>query len=233
MKILNAIWGRFLQRIKSGLRSSNYVEISKDSAIHTTARLKDVYIKGQVTIGSKARLQDGVTILAGVRISIGSHTAINGPNTDILSAIQPITIGKFCSIARNVSIQEYNHNHKRITAYYINQHIFKKNRNNDFVSNGPIVIGNDVWIGTKCSILSGVTIGNGAIIGANSVVSSDIPDYAIALGSPARVVKYRFSEEVIAKLQRLQWWEWPEEKIRANENLFASELDPNLLDTIE
>ena len=78
---------------------------------------------------------------------------------------------------------------------------------------GEIIIGNDVWIGYEAVIMSGVTIGDGAIIGARSVVTKDIPPYTIVGGVPARQIRRRFSEETIAALLELKWWDWPREKI--------------------
>lgn len=79
-----------------------------------------------------------------------------------------------------------------------------------------VIIGNDVWIGQTVTIMGGVKIGNGAVIGANAVVAKDIPPYAIAVGNPARVVKYRFDEETIRKLLAVKWWNWSLEKIADN-----------------
>jgi acetyltransferase-like isoleucine patch superfamily enzyme len=74
---------------------------------------------------------------------------------------------------------------------------------------GDVTIGNDVWIGQHVTILSGVTIGDGAVIGAHSVVGKSIPPYAIAVGNPARVIRYRFDEKTIEMLLKIQWWNWP------------------------
>ncbi len=75
------------------------------------------------------------------------------------------------------------------------------------------LIGNDVWIGTEAMLLPGLRIGHGAIIGARAVVTRDVPDYAVAVGNPARVVRMRFADAEIARLLRLAWWDWPLERI--------------------
>ena len=79
---------------------------------------------------------------------------------------------------------------------------------------GDIVIGNDVWIGYEAVILAGVTIGDGAVIGARAVVTKDVPPYAIVGGVPARVIRSRFPEETVKALLRLKWWDWPAERIQ-------------------
>ena len=79
------------------------------------------------------------------------------------------------------------------------------------------VIGNDVWIGTRATILPGATLGNGVIVGAGAVVSGQVPDYAIVSGNPARVVRLRFEPDVIERLNAIAWWNWPIEKILAHE----------------
>jgi len=79
---------------------------------------------------------------------------------------------------------------------------------------GDITIENDVWIGARSTIMSGVKIGNGAIIGATATVTKDVPPYAIVVGNPARIIKYRFTEEQIEALLKIAWWNWPEQKIK-------------------
>ena len=81
-------------------------------------------------------------------------------------------------------------------------------------SNGSVFIGSDVWIGLETVIMSGVTIGDGAVIGARSVVTKDIPPYAIAVGSPAKVIKYRFDPSIVERLEKIKWWTWSETTIR-------------------
>lgn len=92
----------------------------------------------------------------------------------------------------------------------------KKNVADSWDNKGDIVVGNDVWIGYEAVILSGVTIGDGAVIGARAVVTKDVPPYTIVGGVPAKPIKKRFSEENIKKLQSIRWWDWPKEKIAEN-----------------
>lgn len=80
---------------------------------------------------------------------------------------------------------------------------------------GNIIIENDVWVGAKSTIMSGVKIHNGAVVGANSVVTKDVPAFAIVVGNPAKIVKYRFTEGQIESLLNISWWDWEEDKIRA------------------
>lgn len=100
-----------------------------------------------------------------------------------------------------------------------------------------IILGNDVWVGRGAMFLSGVRVGNGAIIGAGAVVRKDVPPYAIVIGNPARIVKYRFSKKTIAQFQRIKWWNWPFEKILEhidemdNGEVFAEHYDRELPET--
>ena len=85
-------------------------------------------------------------------------------------------------------------------------------------------IGNDVWLAAGCHVLRNVSIGNGAVIGANSVVTKDIPPFAIAVGSPAKVIGYRFSKEIIESLQEIQWWDFPPKLLRECKDIFTPDL---------
>ena len=137
------------------------------------------------------------------------------------------TVGKFCSIANNLSIiLGGNHRVDWISTYPFMSftHNFP-NANNiqgHPATKGNVIIGNDVWIGMHVTIMSGVIIGDGAVIGAHSVVAKNIPPYAIAVGNPAKVVKYRFDTNTIEQLMKLQWWNWPIEKIRKNVHLLCN-----------
>ena len=166
----------------------------------------DLDFSGKINIGENCTFYNKLTFKTNSKIEIGRFTSISGPNTDIISAINPVKIGSFCSIARNVTIQEFNHNPENFTTYYIENNFLNNKDANEKISKGPILIGNDVWIGSQCVILSGAVIGDGAIIAANSVVTGEIPPYAIAGGTPAKVIKYRFSEIKIRKLIESDWF---------------------------
>ena len=136
-----------------------------------------------------------------------------------------VTIGKFCSIASEVEIfVGGNHNANWITTYPVRimMNLDGKYSDGHPSSSGDVVIGNDVWIGRGATILSGCHIGDGAIIGARAVVAKDIPPYAIAVGNPVRVVKYRFDDEQIQNLLAIRWWDWELDKIKENTDLLCS-----------
>lgn len=124
-----------------------------------------------------------------------------------------LTIGKFCSIAAGVTVYAgAEHRSDWVSQYSFN--LFPIASEKALVrSKGNVVIGNDVWIADGALILSGVTVGDGAVIGARAVVTKDVKPYEIVAGNPARHVRYRFSEEQIAKLLEIKWWDWEIDKI--------------------
>ena len=92
------------------------------------------------------------------------------------------------------------------------------------VLKGETKIGNNVWIGDSVIILPGVQIGDGAVIGAGSIVTKNIPPFAVAVGNPAKVIKFRFSQKIIKKLLKISWWNWPNDKILLNKSFFNTDL---------
>jgi len=118
-----------------------------------------------------------------------------------------VTIGGYCSVAANVEfIIGGNHHTERIST-------FPFAGAGGPSSKGPITVGNDVWIGKNALILSGITVGDGAAIGANSVVTRDVRPYAIVAGNPAREIRRRFADEEVEALLRIAWWSWPEAEV--------------------
>lgn len=186
--------------------------------IPSSSRIQYSEVSKHVSVGERCVVHKSV--LQG-NIKIGNNTTINGPGTEFHGVCAGIEIGNFCSIARHTAIQDHNHDVNRITTYFIKHNVFKEeSRKNDMVSKGKIVIGNDVWVGTQSVILAGVTIGDGAVIAANSVVTSNVPPYAIVGGTPSKVLKYRFNDAVITELLRIKWWDWSIEKIKNNKEVF-------------
>lgn len=134
-----------------------------------------------------------------------------------------LKIGKFCSIACGAKFlfTSANHTLRSFSTYpfpifFEEWGLDAKNICEAWDNKGDIVIGNDVWIGFEAVILSGVTIGDGAIIGTRAVVTKDVPPYTIVGGIPAKPIRKRFDDETISQLEALNWWDWDEETIRNN-----------------
>lgn len=136
------------------------------------------------------------------------------------------SIGSFCNINQNAIIGTLgNHPIDLVTTshwLYTSQDESEINYFPEFLEkyNPQVVIENDVWIGSNAIILPGVTVHNGAIIGAGAVVTKDVPPYAIVGGVPAKIIRYRFSPHIIEALLEIKWWDWDDEKLSANKELF-------------
>lgn len=164
--------------------------------------------------------------LKGEQFEIGDYT-YGVPEVSALWQGARLKIGRFCCLAGGIKIiLGDNHRLDWVTTY--NFPIFpdewpeSAGIRDYWRTKGDVVIGNDVWIGQDVTLLSGVTIGDGAVIGACSVVAKDVEPYAIVVGNPVRLVRKRFSDEIIVKLLELRWWDWPVEKIRRNVSLLCS-----------
>jgi len=166
-------------------------------------------------------------VVSGRNISIGDYT-YGRPAMQRFSENEILSIGKYCSIAPKVTIiLGGEHNAQWISTYPFPS--FKKlwpqasKLTGHPLSKGAVTIGNDVWIGFGATIFSGVTIGDGAIIGALALVTKDVEPYTIAAGNPAKPIRRRFSDETITKLLRIKWWDWPKEFIEKHVDVLCSD----------
>lgn len=180
-----------------------------------TVYLKNVITDPAITVGDYTMYNDFVNDPVGFeKNNVLYHYPINRDR---------LIIGKFCSIACGAKFlfNSANHTLSSLSTYpfplfFEEWGLEKRNVAASWDNKGDIVIGNDVWIGYEAVIMAGVTIGDGAIIGARAVVTKDVPPYMVAGGIPAKPIKKRYPEETIAALSELKWWDWPEERIAQN-----------------
>lgn len=157
------------------------------------------------------------------KVKLGDYSYI-GKGT----VIHNTTIGKFCSISDFCVIGLPGHSLGTISTSSLFSGIHNGTKSSWVSKNMPhapvnVKIGNDVWIGYRAMIPTNVTIGDGAVIAAGAVVTKDVPPYAVVGGVPARVIRFRFSQEIIDKLLELRFWERPDEEIKKNLDLFQKE----------
>ncbi len=197
------------------------MEIKVENKIYPrTGDTETVYLKNVVTgpnieIGNYTMYNDYVHDPRDFeKNNVLYHYPVNGDK---------LKIGKFCSIACGAKFlfTSANHTMRSLSTYpfpifFEEWELDAKNICEAWDNKGDIVIGNDVWIGFEAVILSGVTIGDGAIIGTRAVVTKDVPPYTIVGGIPAKPIRKRFDDETIAQLEALNWWDWDEETIRNN-----------------
>lgn len=171
-----------------------------------------------------------------VGLNIGDYTY--GKPKLIFWNNQTCKIGKFCSIANDTVVMGGGeHRTDWVTTYPFSAlhkiFGFGSEIKGHPKSKGHTIIGSDVWIGLGSCILSGVTIGDGAVIGAKSLVSHDVPAYAIVSGVPAKIIKYRFSQSVIKDLLEIKWWDWDLNKISRYHNLLMSADINRFIETVK
>lgn len=165
------------------------------------------------------------------RVTIGEFS-YGFPRFVLWQESERIEVGRFCSIAEQVTILGGGeHNSDWITTYPLRMafNLPEANKDGHPKTKGPTRIGNDVWIGFRSIILSGVTVGDGSVIGAGSVVTKDIKPYSVVCGNPAKLIRFRFSEDEIRKLLKIKWWNWPTKMIQQNVDILCSNKIEELL----
>lgn len=164
------------------------------------------------------------------KVISGKGTLYNG-SIHIYSGPYGVEFGKYCAIGPGLKIMGINHDYNYPALQYtFHNKMFKKQHpgvtnNTKTYCKGKITVGSDVWFGDNVSIMSGVNIGDGCVIGLGSVVTKDLEPYTICAGVPCKKIKNRFSEEIISFLLELKWWDWSDEKIKRNEEFFNSSLE--------
>ncbi len=133
-----------------------------------------------------------------------------------------IAVGKACAMAEGITFMlDLDHDYQSVIqgdpAFLMSLEEAGQQRSRRAPHKGTIIIQNDVWVGHGATIMNGVTLHNGCVVGTNAMVTKDVPPYAIVGGNPARVLKYRFDPEIIDALQRIAWWDWPDEVLRARQ----------------
>lgn len=179
------------------------ITLNKKFIAETAYISKSAVIHSPVTVGKMAEIHD--------RCSFGAYSLLN--NYSVLYS--DVDVGRYCSIARFAEVGVAAHPHNWLSTsnlQYSNtlmrghpETTFK--RKMSFEYDRYTKIGNDVWIGTKSTIKSGVKIGNGVIVGSGTFVNNDVPDYAIVVGTPAKILRFRFECHIIEKLLELNWWD--------------------------
>lgn len=202
--------------------------VDETSICYNNTRVSKSQVGPKCTIGDnsilfKSTLEGCNVINRGCFISDSEmrFATYTGMNCIIKNTI----IGRFCDLSWNLSLGGANHHYTRAmkySVYHLNQ-VLDGNSPIIAKSDPPTVIGNDVWIGNGAIVLRGVNVGDGAVIGAGAVVTRDVEPYTIVVGAPARPLKKRFSDEIIAELLQLQWWNWTLDEIRQKRELLLSE----------
>ena len=156
------------------------------------------------------------------KLQIGNHTYLK----DIYNPLEvPLVIGKFCSISFGLTILGDDHaciTVPEVVSTYPFDALWGGPQIQGQRVRGEIVIGNDVWIGMETCIRPGIAIGDGAIIGAGSMVTRNVLPYEIVSGNPLRFMRYRFTTDQIEKLRYIKWWDWSDEKIQRNLSLLTN-----------
>lgn len=175
-------------------------------------QLNAVKFESDVSVGPGCNL---------LRVELGKFTYLAGD-----CFFRDVKIGRFCAIASGVRMGLGFHPLEMVSihpAFYSTELQTKKNfaKKNSFEDHLPGEIGNDVWIGANAVILDGVKIGDGSVIAAGSVVNRDVEPYEVVGGVPIKHIRYRFSDQIVSELSSIKWWNWDNQKIQDNSELFT------------
>jgi virginiamycin A acetyltransferase len=225
----------FLKRLLLRYRKNIFLDTKSDVNFNILLSKKDFNYPVKI-IDSKCNFEsigEGCVISEARcygEIVLGKFVTITGPGTIIKSLKEKIYIGSFTSIGQNVCIVDFNHSFGRVSSSFISHLLLKESYLNDIQTKGPVIIGEDVWIGSNTVILPGITIGRGSIVGAGSIVTKDVPKYSVVFGNPAKIVSRRFEKDVIDTLEDLRWWEWDNDRIVHYKNIFNIDLKDTIID---
>ena len=163
-------------------------------------------------------------------LTLGGRSYLVQGSAHFFTDAAHILVGRYSSLGHWIDFYiGMNHDYHRLTTYPLRT-IFAQpdappEAMTDTSNRHQIVIGSDVWIGGDATIMGGVHIGSGAVIGTGTMVTKDVPPYAVVVGNPMRVIKYRFDEETVARLLRIKWWHWPQEEIEKYIPLFNEDIE--------
>lgn len=183
------------------------MDLSEEPTVDPTAKLRDSSLGSWCSVGARAKL---------VEATLGDYSYVC-EDTDLAYC----TLGRFCSVASGVRVNPGNHPLHRAALHHFTYRssAFGLGEDDavffDWRRSHHVTIGNDVWIGHRAIVMPGVTIGDGVAVGSGAVVTHDVPDFAIVVGVPARVLRMRFDAQAITALKLLAWWNWPREKLRS------------------
>jgi phosphonate metabolism protein (transferase hexapeptide repeat family) len=180
--------------------------LSEAATVHSTAYIEKSHLGAWTEVGEKCQI---------VESTLDDYSYIGEWGNMMYTAV-----GKFCSIAAFVRLNPGNHPIERPTSHHLTyrpvMYGFANEDETEFFEwrrSHPVNVGHDVWIGHGAVVLPGVSIGNGAVIGTGAVVTKDVTPYTIVVGTPAKAIRQRFSDDVIERLERIAWWNWPREML--------------------